>query len=155
MPGNGNVGFRIFRTNASISRAAAKHKFTSISTSAALLKINDGVYYATWLEFFNSLVLHNLIFPNTAYTFIGFVPIDQVLHAVLKQRFVASDAQAELPDIRAFLQFNGFEPEIRHDYRHKELGLLLEDMHDENVLVQSETLFFIDSVFYLIGTAEG
>ena len=32
----------------------------------------------------------------------------------------------------------------------KELGLILEDMHDENVLVNSETLFFIDTVFYAV-----
>lgn len=29
-------------------------------------------------------------------------------------------------------------------------GLILEDMHDENVLVNSNTLFFIDSVFYTV-----
>ena len=33
---------------------------------------------------------------------------------------------------------------------HKELGLILEDMHDENVLVNADTLFFIDTVFYTI-----
>lgn len=33
---------------------------------------------------------------------------------------------------------------------HKELGLILEDMHDENVLVNSDTLFFIDTVFYTV-----
>ena len=31
-----------------------------------VIKVNDAVYYATWLEFFNSILLHNLIFPNTA-----------------------------------------------------------------------------------------
>ncbi|HXB91479.1 MAG TPA: hypothetical protein VNU72_04285 [Puia sp.] len=32
-----------------------------------VIKINDAVYYATWTEYFNSLVLHNLLFPNTAW----------------------------------------------------------------------------------------
>ncbi len=32
----------------------------------------------------------------------------------------------------------------------RELGLILEDMHDENVIVNSDTLFFIDTVFYTI-----
>jgi hypothetical protein len=27
-----------------------------------VIKLNDAVYYATWLEFFNSVVIHNLIF---------------------------------------------------------------------------------------------
>ena len=41
----------------------------------SVTKINDGVYYATWLEYFNSLVIHNLLFPNTAYTLLGFASI--------------------------------------------------------------------------------
>ncbi|QHS61265.1 hypothetical protein GWR21_17170 [Chitinophaga agri] len=36
---------------------------------------NDGIYYATWLEFFNSVVIHNLVFPNTAYNFLGFIEL--------------------------------------------------------------------------------
>lgn len=32
----------------------------------------------------------------------------------------------------------------------KKLGLILEDMHDENVLLSSNTLFFIDTVFFTI-----
>ena len=31
----------------------------------SVIKINDAVYYATWLEFFNSLVIHNLLFEET------------------------------------------------------------------------------------------
>ncbi len=38
----------------------------------SVIKLNDAVYYATWLEFFNSLVIHNLLFKDTAYTFLGF-----------------------------------------------------------------------------------
>ena len=36
-----------------------------------VIKLNDTVYYATWLEFLNSILLHNLIFENTAYNFRG------------------------------------------------------------------------------------
>lgn len=116
----------------------------------AVIKINDAIYYATWLEFFNSILLHNLIFPNTAYTLLGFIKEQGVLHAVMKQPFIISDGQADLENIRKLLAFNGFENTRRNDYYHKELGLILEDMHDENVLVSFETLFFIDTVFYTI-----
>src|SRR5437660_12486426 len=37
-----------------------------------VIKLNDGMYYATWLEFFNSLLLHNLFFDNTRYDLLGF-----------------------------------------------------------------------------------
>lgn len=36
-----------------------------------------------------------------------------------------------------------------HDYYNPELGLILEDLHDENVLTQNGVLFFIDMVFYI------
>ena len=39
---------------------------------------------------------------------------------------------------------------LRNDYFNKELGLILEDMHDENIIVNSNKLFFIDTVFYTI-----
>ena len=119
-----------------------------------VIKLNDGVYYATWLEFFNSILLHNLIFENTAYNFLGFTKEDNVLCAVLKQPFITSDAQVDLEDIKKLLAFNGFENTKRQDYIHKRLGLLLEDMHDENVIVNSDTLFFIDTVFYTISPVQ-
>ena len=115
-----------------------------------VLKLNDGVYYATWLEFFNSILLHNLFFENTRYDLLGFTKQDGLFYAALQQPFVQMTAQAELEDIRKFLEFFGFTNTKRQDYLHKELGLILEDMHDENVIVNSEMLFFIDTVFYTI-----
>jgi len=114
-----------------------------------VLKVNDAVYYATWLEYLNSLVLHNFIFPDTVYSFIGFAEIASVLHAVVRQPFIIADGQADLQDIREFLQFNGFENTRRQDYFNREYGLILEDMHDENVILRSDKLFFIDTVFYI------
>jgi hypothetical protein len=38
-----------------------------------VLKINDAIYYATWLEYLNSLLIHNLVFPNTSYNLLGFI----------------------------------------------------------------------------------
>lgn len=115
-----------------------------------VIKLNDAIYYATWLEFLNSIIIHNLIFSNTAYKLLGFVKEAGVLYAALEQTFVIATAQAYLGDIRRFLEFNEFKHTRRHDYINKRLGLILEDMHDENVLVNTETLFFIDSVFYTV-----
>jgi len=99
-----------------------------------VIKINDAVYYATWLEFFNSLVIHNVLFKETAYSFLGFTEKGDSLLAVLKQRFIASDAPVDLSDVKKLLAFNGFENTKRNDYFNKELGLILEDMHDENII---------------------
>ncbi|GGA81688.1 hypothetical protein GCM10011511_00780 [Puia dinghuensis] len=115
-----------------------------------VIKVNDAVYYATWLEFFNSLVIHNLLFVDTAYTFLGFKEKDGSLLAVLKQPFITSDAPVDLEDVKKLLAFNGFVNTKRNDYFNRELGLILEDMHDENIIVNSNTLFFIDTVFYTV-----
>lgn len=119
----------------------------------SVIKINDGIYYATWLEFFNSIVIHNLLFPNTAYSFLGFIEIEDDFFAVLKQPFVTADDVVDLSDVKKLLAYNGFENTLRkglptNNYYNKELGLILEDIHDENVIVKSNTLFFIDTVFY-------
>jgi len=114
-----------------------------------VIKVNDAGYYATWTEYFNSLLLHNLIFDNTAYSLLGFVEADEKLFAVIQQPFVEGD-QASLDHIEGFLNFNGFEKTRRQDYYNREFGLALEDMHDENVLAKSEVLFFIDTVFYIM-----
>jgi hypothetical protein len=120
------------------------------SDNRHVLKLNDGIYYATWLEFLNSIILHNILFENTAYSLLGFIKEEDVLLAALLQPFVISTEQTDLNDVREFLDFNGFKNVRRNDYMNAELGLILEDMHDENVLVNSNTLFFIDSVFYTV-----
>jgi hypothetical protein len=66
------------------------------------------------------------------------------------QPYIASDAPVDLSDVKKLLAFNGFENTKRNDYFNKELGLILEDMHDENIIVNSNTLFFIDTVFYTV-----
>lgn len=121
--------------------------------SKSVIKYNDGIYYATWLEFFNSIVIHNILFSDTTYTLLGFTEIDHTLLVVLKQPFVTSDAPVELSDVNKILAFNGFENQKRNgkatnNYYNKELGIILEDIHDENVIANSGLLCFIDTVFY-------
>lgn len=116
----------------------------------SVIKLNDAIYYATWLEFFNSITIHNLLFPATSYTFLGFIETAGVLKAVLKQPFIISDEQVDLEDVKQHLAYNGFENIKRNDYKNSSLGILLEDIHDENVLSNSGLLFFIDTVFYTI-----
>ena len=82
----------------------------------------------------------------------GFTEKDHVLLAVLKQPYISSDRIANLNNIKKLLSFNGFENTKRCDYFNKEFGLILEDMHDENVIAKDDTLFFIDTVFYTIAT---
>lgn len=115
-----------------------------------VIKLNDAVYYATWLEFFNSILMHNLIFGDTPYTLLGFHAAEIGFYAVLKQPHIKSDAPVDLSNVKSLLAYNGFENTKRNDYYNKDLGIILEDMHDENIISNSNTLFFIDSVFYTV-----
>jgi virulence-associated protein VapD len=115
-----------------------------------VIKLNDAVYYATWLEFFNSVVLHNIFFPSTSYQLLGISIVNDKLIAVLQQPYIISNSPTDVADIKEFLEYNGFRNTQRQDYINDEIGLILEDMHDENVLQNTDTLFFIDSVFYTV-----
>lgn len=115
----------------------------------SVIKTNNASYYATWMEFFNSLALHNLLFPNTAYSITGFTEKEDKLLLVIQQPFVAG-GQADLEDIEAFLNYNEFKKEKRQDYYNEEFHLKLEDMHDENVITKDGVLFFIDTVFFIM-----
>ncbi|MDX1935923.1 MAG: hypothetical protein SFU21_02335 [Flavihumibacter sp.] len=115
----------------------------------SVIKLNDAIYYSTWLDFFTSLLLHNQIFQATKYELIGFVKNHGCLQAALSQQFVISDSAVNLSDVKFFLEYNGFENTKRNDYYNSELGIILEDIHDENVIINSGIIFFIDTVFYV------
>lgn len=113
-----------------------------------VLKANDAIYYNSWFEYLLNLLLHNYFFADTAYELQGFLKHKQILYAVVKQNFVQSSEPTELDNVRTFLEHNGFKKIKNNDYLHIDLQILLEDLHDENVLTQQGLLYFIDTVFY-------
>lgn len=112
-------------------------------------KLNDSIFYQYWLDYFHSLLIHNYFFPATAYQLIGFFEKDNLLYAVVKQRYVEITDNTNIESIRSFLSENGFLLKKNNDYYNPILGLILEDLHEENVLTNNSLLFFIDTVFYL------
>ena len=118
-----------------------------------VLKLNDAIYYNTWKDYFNNLLLHNYFFPDTAYELTGFIEEikgkKKILYAVVKQPFVKATSQTDLQLVKDFLSNNGFLNTRNHDYYHPDLGIILEDLHDENVLTKEGTLHFIDTVFFI------
>jgi len=115
-----------------------------------VLKLNDAIYYASWIDYFHSLLLNNLFFPDTAYKLLGFYSDNGVIHAVVEQPFVKATEKTDLNIVKTFLENNGFSNSKNHDYFNKELSIILEDLHDENVLTQNGMLYFIDTVFYIV-----
>lgn len=133
--------------NAFISSGAEQKVY--LQNKHKVIKLNDSIYYEIWEDYFNNLLLNNFYFPDTAYQLIGFYEHDEAVYAVVEQRFVESDSDTELENVKVFLTSNGFVNTRNNDYFNPELGIILEDLHDENVLTFQEALFFIDTVFYL------
>lgn len=120
-----------------------------LKDSNHVLKLNDAIYYSYWLDYFHNLLLHNFFFPDTSYELIGFTKENGRLYAVVKQPYVTITQQTNLMKVRSFLEANGFINTRNNDYINTELGIILEDLHDENVLTKDDVLYFIDTVFYL------
>jgi hypothetical protein len=113
-----------------------------------VLKLNDAIYYSYWIDYFQNLLLHNFFFPDTAYELLGFTKENDVIYAVVKQPFVSITQVTDLNKVKVFLESNGFINNRNNDYINLELGIILEDLHDENVLTKDNVLYFIDTVFY-------
>lgn len=114
-----------------------------------VIKLNDAIYYASWEDYFYNLLLNNYFFSDTAYQLLGFSQNNETLYTVVKQSFAKADDLTDLTKVKEFLNNNGFISIRNHDYYNPSLGIILEDLHDENVLTKKKLLYFIDTVFYI------
>jgi parallel beta-helix repeat protein len=114
-----------------------------------VLKLNDSIYYISWKDYLVNLLLNNYFFPDTAYNLKGFFETNSIVYAVVEQSFVKANQETDLESVRQFLESNGFINTRNNDYYNNKLGIILEDLHDENVLTQNDVLYFIDTVFYI------
>ena len=120
-----------------------------LKDSKSVIKLNDAIYYLSWEDYFINLLLNNHFFPDTAYDLLGFFENDNIVYAVVEQRFVNATEKTDLRHVEQFMNSNGFLKVRNNDYFNPELNIILEDLHDENVLTNNNILYFIDTVFYL------
>ena len=52
-----------------VSQGAEQKVYLKDGTT--VLKLNDAIYYASWIDYFHNLLLNNLFFPDTAYNLLG------------------------------------------------------------------------------------
>lgn len=139
---NTKINFNLF-----ISEGAEQKVY--IKNDKTVYKLNDAIYYTSWLDYFVNLQLNNFYFPETSYTLVGFCLIEKVLFALVEQPFVKANEPTNLDLVKQFMTANGFINIRNHDYFNSKLGIILEDLHDENVLTCNGILYFIDTVFYI------
>jgi hypothetical protein len=138
-----NINIKLF-----VSQGAEQKVY--LKDGSTVFKLNDSIYYASWVDYFHNLLLNNLFFPDTAYELLGFYKEKGILYAVVEQPFVKATEKTDLNLVKEFLLNNGFRNKKNHDYVNDSLGIILEDLHDENVLTQDGMLYFIDTVFYIV-----
>ena len=114
-----------------------------------MIKLNDGIFYVNWSQYFENLFIHNLLFEHTAYVFKGFVLINEVLYSVVEQCYVKPTSPTDIEAVKKEMFDNGFVLKKGNDYLHEQLGLIVEDLHDENVLTKDGVLFYVNTVIYL------
>ncbi|MEM6299383.1 MAG: hypothetical protein AAF740_11910, partial [Bacteroidota bacterium] len=90
-----------------ISAGAEQRVF--IKGDRYVYKLNDAIYYASWIDYFDSLLLNNFFFPDTAYNLLGFHLEEDILFAVVMQPYVKADTPTEISEVKKFMKNNGFE----------------------------------------------
>jgi hypothetical protein len=71
---------------------------------------------------------------------------------VVRQPFIEISEPTDTMVVKEFLLANGFQLKKNNDYFNPTARIILEDLHDENVLTNKGVLFFIDTTFYLMPT---
>ncbi|GHT02245.1 hypothetical protein FACS189440_09560 [Bacteroidia bacterium] len=142
---NQKIWIRNIDLNNYVSEGAEQKVY--LKDSRSVIKLNDAIYYLSWIDYFVNLLLHNHFFPDTAYNLLGFFENESVVYAVVEQSYVNATEITDLAHVEQFMNANGFQKARNNDYF--DLGIILEDLHDENVLTSDGTLYFIDTVFYL------
>ena len=67
----------------------------------------------------------------------------------VEQSYIKATEKTNLNYVEQFMNTNGFQKIRNNDYFNQESGIIIEDLHDENVLTNNGILYFIDTVFYL------
>jgi hypothetical protein len=141
--------YSLIDDNQYIGEGAEQQVFLN-NDGRSVTKINDAIFYESWKDYFVSLLIHNFLFPSTHYELLGFYLKGNDFYSVVKQSFIESTQPTDLDELRKFLERNGFKHRKNNDYYHPEWGIILEDLHDENVLTNHGVFFFIDTVIYLL-----
>ena len=151
------------RTGRLLSDAAFTHQWISQGSIGGqendvfvkgrrVLKRNNLSFHLSYADFFDRLALHNLLFPGAPLRFEGFVEQETGMRPIMSQPAVRALRGASRPEVEVFMQRLGFHRVRGDDYRHPE-GILVEDLHDENVFIdEAEEIVVIDPVIYLVGT---
>jgi len=113
-------------------------------------KRNNLNYHGTWLSYLHNLVLHNWLFPETGYTFLGLMDVDGSLQSVVSQKALQGIRGATTAEVTTYMRHFDFVPLHGSDYINANFGIVVSDLHHRNVLIRNDgELLVFDPVIYV------
>lgn len=127
-----------------------------IHADDVVYKRNNLAFHTSYLEYFERLVMHNYLFPDTLYVFEGLMlvqePDDEYpqLRPVVSQKALWAVRGATRDEVETLMNQLGFVRRYEDNYVNADQTLFIEDLHDQNVLVDATgDLLVFDPVIYL------
>ncbi|MBO0948367.1 putative polyvalent protein kinase domain-containing protein [Fibrella forsythiae] len=118
--------------------------------SGTYIKRNNLNYYGTWLSYFHNLLIHNWLFPQTGYTFLGLMEVDGALMSVVSQKALRGIRGATPAEVASYMTPFDFISLKNNEYVHQSFGIVVSDLHHRNVLVRDDNeLLVFDPVIYV------
>lgn len=126
------------------------------SVEGIVYKRNNVAFHTSYLELFERLIVHNWLFPETYYTFLGLMWVQEndnefsQLRPVISQQAFQAVRGARRDEVEAEMGRLGFVRRYEDNYVNPDLHLFVDDLHDQNVLVDTDgDLLIFDPVIYL------
>ncbi len=134
----------------------AEHEIYFEPAAQRWFKRNNLTYHTTYLEYLHRLALHNFFFPEAPVCLEGFAKSAEALLPVLSQPNVRVEHGAARAVTEKAMRLLGFERQQDDNYYSRALGILVEDLHDENVVTGEDgELYMIDPALYLDDRSKG
>ena len=112
-------------------------------------KVNNLNNSNTITALFDRIVIHNELFPETRYDFVGFTGNKERLtsiYPVFKQNLIVNSQLADLKEIKTYMESLGFNQTTLESYVNKDY--LVFDLYPRNVLKDDAgTIFVVDAEF--------
>lgn len=134
------------------SLGGCEHDVWPTQDGARFMKRTQGLLHADWREYLRRLELSNQLFPAASFKLEGFGndPEGRFCAYVSQPAVYPVTRGVASEEVCEFMTALGFSRIRAWDYLHAEHGLLVEDLHDQNVLFGPEGgLYVIDPVIYL------
>jgi hypothetical protein len=128
------------------SEAGGEHQ-VSFPPGPDVVKRTPNPYYPTWADYFDSLQIHNTLFPKAALTFRGLQDVQNAgtdidgtkwpsgLYSEVSQPFLKIKRGLSVPETDAMMKEIGFRRTLPMEYVNDDLGIKIKDLHGMNAVM--------------------